>query len=199
MAAPIASGRRKRLATGRGSNRKTKEAVHAQPPPSDRHHTPRVVFTLPRFLALSLALGATGPSAWISLVAGVERSGKPGERFGWATVALVVLLVAHLLPALTRGDRWPVRLPAALQMLERALNAGVPCGWATGDEVYGGDRRLRLWLKSREQPFVFAGIERTLWWQGPTYVREDRIAENFSGSRLATPVGGRGRQRRVFV
>ncbi|WP_157381846.1 hypothetical protein [Burkholderia ubonensis] len=83
---------------------KTKEAVHAQPP-SNRRHTPRVVFTLPRFLALSLGLGATGPSAWISIVAGIERSGTAGERFGWAAVALVVLLAAHLLPALTRGDR----------------------------------------------------------------------------------------------
>lgn len=25
-------------------------------------------------------------------------------------------------------------------MLERALDAGLPCGWVTGDEVCGGDR-----------------------------------------------------------
>src|SRR4030095_9995957 len=31
-------------------------------------------------------------------------------------------------------------------MLERALAAGVPFGWVTGDTVYGGDRRLRVWL-----------------------------------------------------
>jgi SRSO17 transposase len=35
----------------------------------------------------------------------------------------------------------------AQAMLERAMAAGVPFGWVTGDEVYGGDRRLRLWLE----------------------------------------------------
>jgi hypothetical protein len=34
----------------------------------------------------------------------------------------------------------------ARRMLERALDAGVPCGGVTGDEVYGGDRSLRLRL-----------------------------------------------------
>ena len=31
----------------------------------------------------------------------------------------------------------------AMAMLERALDAGVPCRWVTGDAVYGGDRTLR--------------------------------------------------------
>ncbi|WP_411571805.1 IS701 family transposase, partial [Pectobacterium cacticida] len=44
----------------------------------------------------------------------------------------------------------------ARRMLERALDAGTPCGWVTGDEIYGRDRRLRVWLESREQPFVLA-------------------------------------------
>lgn len=35
----------------------------------------------------------------------------------------------------------------ARQMLERAFAAGVPCAWVTGDSIYGGDRRLRLWLE----------------------------------------------------
>ncbi|CAD6563346.1 hypothetical protein LMG24235_08590 [Paraburkholderia sabiae] len=58
----------------------------------------------------------------------------------------------------------------ARRMLERALDSGVPCGWVTGDEVYGGDRPLRLWLESRAQPFVLA-VKKSepLWWQGPTY------------------------------
>lgn len=44
----------------------------------------------------------------------------------------------------------------ARKMIERALEAGVPCGWITGDEVYGRDRHLRGWLESREQSFVLA-------------------------------------------
>ena len=36
----------------------------------------------------------------------------------------------------------------ARRMLERAVESGVPFGWATGDEVYGNDRNLRLWLEA---------------------------------------------------
>jgi SRSO17 transposase len=44
----------------------------------------------------------------------------------------------------------------AQRMLERALDADVPGAWVTGDEVYGGARRLRLWLEAAHQPFVLA-------------------------------------------
>jgi SRSO17 transposase len=41
-------------------------------------------------------------------------------------------------------------------MLQRALDAGVPAGWVTADEVYGGSPALRGWLESRGMPFVLA-------------------------------------------
>src|SRR3954462_1094571 len=41
-------------------------------------------------------------------------------------------------------------------MLARALDAGVPCGWVLGDEVYGADRRLRTMLEERGRPYVLA-------------------------------------------
>jgi SRSO17 transposase len=44
----------------------------------------------------------------------------------------------------------------AKRLLERALGAGVPAAWVTGDEVYGRDRRLRRWLEGEQQPFVLA-------------------------------------------
>src|SRR5215212_70379 len=34
-------------------------------------------------------------------------------------------------------------------MLERALDAGVPCSWVTGDSVYGADRTLRRRIEAR--------------------------------------------------
>ena len=48
----------------------------------------------------------------------------------------------------------------ARAMLERAVVAGVPAAWVTGDEGYGGDRRLRLWLEERDVPHVLA-VKRT--------------------------------------
>jgi SRSO17 transposase len=41
-------------------------------------------------------------------------------------------------------------------ILERTLDAGVRCGWVTGDEVYGGDNRLRRWLEDRDVAHVLA-------------------------------------------
>jgi SRSO17 transposase len=55
-------------------------------------------------------------------------------------------------------DEMPFATKPALarQLLERALAAGVPAAWVTGDSIYGGDRRLRVWLEQHEQPFVLA-------------------------------------------
>jgi SRSO17 transposase len=41
-------------------------------------------------------------------------------------------------------------------MLERALEAGVPAGWVTADEVYGNSPALRSWLETRAMPYVLA-------------------------------------------
>ena len=53
--------------------------------------------------------------------------------------------------------------------LERALESGVPFGWVTGDEVYGNDRRLRLWLERRDVPHVPAVRSNEKLWAKPTY------------------------------
>jgi SRSO17 transposase len=42
----------------------------------------------------------------------------------------------------------------ARAMIARALDAGVPCEWVLGDEVYGADRRLRSMLEERGKPYV---------------------------------------------
>jgi SRSO17 transposase len=42
----------------------------------------------------------------------------------------------------------------AQQMIIRALDAGVPCAWVLGDEVYGSDPKLRAALEQREQAYV---------------------------------------------
>jgi SRSO17 transposase len=42
----------------------------------------------------------------------------------------------------------------AREMIARALDAGVPCDWVLGDEVYGADRRRRLMLEKRGKPYL---------------------------------------------
>jgi SRSO17 transposase len=44
----------------------------------------------------------------------------------------------------------------ARTMLTRALDAGVPAGWLTADEIYGQDKRLRVWCEQHDLPYVLA-------------------------------------------
>jgi SRSO17 transposase len=44
----------------------------------------------------------------------------------------------------------------AWQMIERAADADVPFSWVTGDEVYGGNPKLRQRLEERQLPYVMA-------------------------------------------
>jgi SRSO17 transposase len=87
----------------------------------------------------------------------------------------------------------------ARRMLARALAAGVPAAWVTGDSIYGGDRRLRVWLEQQEQPFVLAVTRaEPLWavldgrWGQP---RADVIAAHLSADqwrRLSAGAGAKG-------
>jgi len=44
----------------------------------------------------------------------------------------------------------------AMRMLTRAMDARVPAGWVTGDEVYGQHYRLRALLEAHAMPYVLA-------------------------------------------
>jgi SRSO17 transposase len=44
----------------------------------------------------------------------------------------------------------------AMRMLVRAMDAGVPAGWVSGDEVYGQHYRLRALLEDRGMAYVLA-------------------------------------------
>ncbi|MEO7068969.1 MAG: IS701 family transposase [Nostocoides sp.] len=55
----------------------------------------------------------------------------------------------------------------AMTMIARALDAGVPAGWVTGDEVYGQHSGLRRMLEGRGMPYVLAVPvnQRVIAWQ----------------------------------
>src|SRR5687767_6949952 len=56
------------------------------------------------------------------------------------------------------GDAVPfaTKPELARRMLTRALDAGVPAGWLTADEIYGQDKRLRVWCERHGLPYVLA-------------------------------------------
>ena len=84
----------------------------------------------------------------------------------------------------------------ARAMLERALAAGVPCGWLAGDEVYGGDRRLRVWLEEQDLPHVLAvKASEPLWAatdRGPAQVAAADLVAALPAAAWATLSAGDG-------
>ena len=81
-------------------------------------------------------------------------------------------------------------------MLQRALESGVPFGWFTGDEVYGNDRKLRLWLERLDVPHVLAIKSTEKLWaltdKGPLQVRADRLASGVAESAWVRCSAGDG-------
>ena len=84
----------------------------------------------------------------------------------------------------------------ALRMLERAVESGVPFSWVTGDEVYGSDRNLRLWLEREGIPHVLAIKSNEKLWalteKGPLQVRADRLASQIEESGWVRCSAGNG-------
>ena len=83
----------------------------------------------------------------------------------------------------------------ALRMLERAVESGVPFGWVAGDEVYGSDRNLRLWLEREGIPHVLAIKRNEKLWavteKGPRQVRADVLASQVEQVALGPVQRGR--------
>ena len=84
-------------------------------------------------------------------------------------------------------------------MLERAAKSGVPFSWVTGDEVYGSDRNLRLWLEGVGIPHVLAIKRNEKLWalteKGPRQVRADQLVsgvEETDWSRCSAGDGAKG-------
>jgi SRSO17 transposase len=83
-------------------------------------------------------------------------------------------------------------------MLERALEAGVPAGWVTADEVYGNSPALRGWLEDRQLPYVLAvkGTEPLASPSGPP-VPAARLAGQVPPAcwlRISAGLGAKGRR-----
>jgi SRSO17 transposase len=88
-------------------------------------------------------------------------------------------------------------------MLARALDAGVPAGWVTADEVYGGSPALRGWLEDRglwhvlavkcTEPLAVSGP------QGPMRQSVEQLAAAVPAAQwIACSAGHGAKGRRLF-
>ena len=84
----------------------------------------------------------------------------------------------------------------AQRMLERAVEGGVPFRWVAGDEVYGNDRNLRLWLEGAGIPHVLAIKRNEKLWvltdKGPRQVRADQLVSGVAETRWSRCRAGNG-------
>ena len=84
-------------------------------------------------------------------------------------------------------------------MIGRAVAAGVPFAWVTGDTVYGNDRRLRRWLEEQGRCYVLAVKNNEPLWadteRGSAPVAARRLAEEIPDDewqRLSAGDGSKG-------
>jgi len=113
---------------------------------------------------------SAGVARQYSGTAGRVENCQVGVFLGYATATGRTFLDRELyLPKAWTADRDRCREAAvaddvdfktkpelAMQMIARALDAGVPAGWTTGDEVYGQHAKLRMMLEERQMPYVLA-------------------------------------------
>ena len=81
-------------------------------------------------------------------------------------------------------------------MLQRAVESGVSFAWVAGDEVYGNDRKLRLWLERLDVPARAGNQEHreTLGFaeKGPRQIRADRLVSQVDAAGWSTISAGDG-------
>jgi SRSO17 transposase len=84
-----------------------------------------------------------------------------------------------------RDRRFATKPQLAQEMLQRALAAGVPAKWVTGDSVYGDDRRLRCIGAPSQMMTRRLGTSRSRWFRkatpsseliGPSWQEQYRLA-----------------------
>jgi SRSO17 transposase len=83
----------------------------------------------------------------------------------------------------------------ASEMITRALDAGVAARWVAGDEVYGGDPKLRKTLEDRGVGYVLAVACSHQVRTGVAKVRADQLAASLPGKawqRLSAGDGSKG-------
>ena len=83
----------------------------------------------------------------------------------------------------------------ARQMIERAVTARVPFAWVAGDEVYGGNPKLRDWLQEQQIRYVLAVACSEMITTAAGAKRADRLAALVPASgwqRLSCADGSKG-------
>jgi SRSO17 transposase len=66
----------------------------------------------------------------------------------------------------------------ALEMIQQAVEAGMPFTWVTGDSIYGDFREIRMWLESQGKQYVFCVSGKEHVWIGLTQYRVSNLLQS---------------------
>jgi SRSO17 transposase len=100
------------------------------------------------------------------------------------------------------GTAFATKPGLAKVMLARAFAAGVPAAWVTGDEVYGGDGKLRRWLESERRPYVLAVRANQYVWAGfrqATVAALTKVLPKRAWHTITIAAGSKGPRRYVWA
>ena len=95
------------------------------------------------------------------------------------------------------GTLFATKPALAGRMISRALAAGAPAAWVTGDEVYGGDPGLRAGLEERRIGYVLAVARSHRVATAAGVLRADALAARLpprSWQRLSAGAGAKGQR-----
>lgn len=133
-------------------------------------HDPQAVFVIDETGLVKKRSHTVGVQVQYCGTVGRTTNCQVGVFLAYASPKGATLLDRALyLPESWTNDRWrccQVGVPhevefatkpeLAQQMLQRAVEAGVPAAWVTGESVYGGHSGLRNWLEARPLAYVLA-------------------------------------------
>ena len=80
----------------------------------------------------------------------------------------------------------------AQKMIKRAVEARIAFKWATGDEVYGNDRTLRVWMEQEGLFYVMAVASNQHVWLGFKQVKINQIVKQITKDQWRVLSAGEG-------
>ncbi|HET9530543.1 MAG TPA: IS701 family transposase [Blastocatellia bacterium] len=80
----------------------------------------------------------------------------------------------------------------AQKMIKRAIDSGIAFKWVTGDEIYGNDRTLRVWIEQQSLFYVMAIASNQHVWLGFKQVRINQIVKQITKDQWQVLSAGEG-------
>lgn len=90
------------------------------------------------------------------------------------------------------GVKFSTKPQLAQKMIKRAVESRIAFKWVTGDEIYGNDRTLRVWMEQEGLYYVMAVASNQHVWLGFKQVRINQIIKKITDSQWQVVSAGDG-------